>query len=375
LDNHLHIITIDVPYPANYGGAIDTFYMIKHCAALNTKIILHCFTYGDRTPQKELEQYCEKIYYYPRKSYLQFLGSDTPFIVASRMQPALMRNLLLIDAPILCCGVHTTGLMRHSSLFNKIIIVRTANVDYHYYTQLAKNTSSFLKKMYYTQEANRLKSYEQTQFLNARIVSITPEDQQYFQRYYAADNCKHISAFHSFSKVQIQKGIGSYCLYHGNLAVAENDKSAQWLIQEVFSKINVPFKIAGGKASKSLKKIAAQFAHVSIIENPNDEAMHNLISNAQINVLPSFQNTGLKLKLLHALYNGRHCIVNPSMLHSTQLQTVCTIAETSNEWITAILQLFDKELDDKQIEKRSNLLLSNYNAAQQAKDLLNLIFE
>ena len=28
-ENHLHIISFDVPYPANYGGVIDVFYRVK----------------------------------------------------------------------------------------------------------------------------------------------------------------------------------------------------------------------------------------------------------------------------------------------------------------------------------------------------------
>ena len=65
-DKHLHIVTHNVPFPANYGGVIDVFQKIKTLHALGVKIYLHCFTYDDRKEQPELNKYCEKVFYYKR---------------------------------------------------------------------------------------------------------------------------------------------------------------------------------------------------------------------------------------------------------------------------------------------------------------------
>jgi hypothetical protein len=53
LDKHLHIVCLDIPYPADYGGVVDLFYKIKSLHQLGVKIHLHCFT-KDREPQDEL---------------------------------------------------------------------------------------------------------------------------------------------------------------------------------------------------------------------------------------------------------------------------------------------------------------------------------
>jgi hypothetical protein len=66
IDKHLHIVTHDVPWPADYGGVIDIFYTLKALHEQGVKIHLHCFT-QDREPQKELEKYCSSIHYYHRK--------------------------------------------------------------------------------------------------------------------------------------------------------------------------------------------------------------------------------------------------------------------------------------------------------------------
>ena len=42
----LHLISFDVPFPANYGGVIDVFYKINSLHKIGVKVILHCFQYG-----------------------------------------------------------------------------------------------------------------------------------------------------------------------------------------------------------------------------------------------------------------------------------------------------------------------------------------
>lgn len=64
-DLHLHIVSFDVPYPANYGGVIDVFYKAKALAAKGVKVHLHCFQYG-RKPSMVLENLFFEVNYYRR---------------------------------------------------------------------------------------------------------------------------------------------------------------------------------------------------------------------------------------------------------------------------------------------------------------------
>ena len=84
----IHIISFDVPLPANYGGVIDVFYKIKALHKAGIKIKLHCFYYG-REKNVELEKYCENVYYYPRKTSFFTHLSISPYIVKSRFNKAL----------------------------------------------------------------------------------------------------------------------------------------------------------------------------------------------------------------------------------------------------------------------------------------------
>src|SRR6185312_5311620 len=116
LPNHeLHIVAFDIPYPPDYGGAIDLFYKIKNMAAEGAEIYLHCFEYRAQRA-KELEQYCRQVWYYKRKTGLAGISLKVPYIVYSRRSEALLRNLQGVDAPILFEGVHTTYYLSHPSL-------------------------------------------------------------------------------------------------------------------------------------------------------------------------------------------------------------------------------------------------------------------
>jgi len=108
MNKELNIITIDIPFPPNYGGAIDEFYTIKKLYDLGIKIYLYAFQYGERKPRKELEQYCTEVHYYERKRNLYDFFNKIPFIVKTRDHDLLLNNLLKNNAPILFEGIHTT---------------------------------------------------------------------------------------------------------------------------------------------------------------------------------------------------------------------------------------------------------------------------
>ena len=140
----LHIVSFDVPYPADYGGVIDVFYKIKALHKAGVEITLHCFEYGRGKPP-ELEKYANTVFYYKRKkSIFDFLKKD-PFIVVTRSNKSLLENLLLDDAPILFEGLHTTYFLNSNPLANRIKMVRTHNIEHNYYNGLAKNAKGWIK--------------------------------------------------------------------------------------------------------------------------------------------------------------------------------------------------------------------------------------
>src|SRR5665213_2717865 len=123
MEKHLHIISFDVPCPANYGGVIDVFYKLKNLHKAGIKITLHCFEYG-RGEQKELEKYCQTVYYYKRNTSFVNQLSSIPFIIKSRVSNELINNLLKDNHPILFEGLHTCYFINDERLANRKKIYR-----------------------------------------------------------------------------------------------------------------------------------------------------------------------------------------------------------------------------------------------------------
>ena len=131
MNKHLNIVSFDVPYPPNYGGAIDVFFKLKTLQELGVKIILHTYEYG-RGEQKELLKYCESIFYYKRYKKIKYVFSRTPFIVKTRNNENLIKNLHNNNYPILFEGIHSTSPLITEDFKNRIVLIRAHNIEHNY---------------------------------------------------------------------------------------------------------------------------------------------------------------------------------------------------------------------------------------------------
>lgn len=356
MQKHLHIISFDIPFPANYGGAIDVFHKIRCLHEAGIKVTLHCFQYGERKPSIELESICSTVYYYKRTIKLFDQFSILPFNVKSRINKELKKNLLKDNHPILFEVLHTCYLLSDIDLKDRIKLFRQSNIEHNYFNELAKTEQSTLKYFYFKIEAIKLKWFEKKITHANSILSVSKSDLNYFKKTYSNTPSYYLPSFHPFDTITIKKGIGDYILYHGNLSISENYHAAMWLIEHVFSNIKYPVIIAGLNPPKVLVQLVNQFPHITLKQNCSLHEMNELVSNAQIHCLYTAQETGLKLKLIHVLYAGRHAVVNQNMLTGTELEKACTICNTPSEYINAIELLIKKNMDELLISNRSQCL-------------------
>jgi len=366
----IHIIAFDVPFPANYGGVIDIFYKIKAFHEQDIQVILHCFEYG-REPANELLQICNKVYYYQRKTFKNFLYGNVPYIVASRQSNELLTNLLLDSHPILFEGLHTTAYLKHPALKNRFKIVRTHNVEHDYYHHLEMVEQNFFKRYFFKLESEKLKKYQSILKYADLICAISPNDTAYFQKKFG--KTLFIPAFHANIHIESKPGTGDYVLYHGNLAVGENHEAAMFLVKSVFSNLKLPFIIAGSHPKKELKQLVNLCENITIIDDGNTEQINDLIANAQINMLYTEQDTGIKLKLLNALFKGRHCIVNHKMADNTGLEGMCHIANNTNDFIQLTQEFWKKSFTLKNKDERVAFFRHQFNTHIIIQQLINVI--
>ncbi|TMI80556.1 MAG: glycosyltransferase, partial [Bacteroidetes bacterium] len=142
----------------------------------------------------------------------------------------------------------------------------------------------------------------------------------------------------------------------------------------VFTKIKVPFVIAGKNPSRRLSKWAHLCQHTCLVADPSEKEINDLVQKAHINILPSFNSTGIKLKLLHALYKGRHCVVNDAAVEGSDLEATCHIGNNANALASIISQLYHQPFGEEEIKLRTRVLGEMFNNESHAKQLIAWLY-
>ena len=374
-DLHLHIIAFDIPYPPDYGGVIDVFYQIKALSEAGVKVHLHAFEYGKGRRSDELEKLCFQVYYYPRITGLISSFGLKPYITASRRSEMLMKELIKDNYPILFEGLHTCFHINDKRLDERLKLVRTTNIEHRYYANLALAERNIFKKVYFAIASLKLWYYQEVLRFADIILPVSITDAAYYQNIFPSQKVHLLPCFHANCLTMNERGGGNYVLFHGNLEVAENERAAVFLMRKVMNDIDYPFIIAGKSPSKRLVRIAANYPNVIVKSSPDEKTMAELISKARINLLITFQATGLKLKLLNALYNGSFVLVNNKMLHGTGLDELCYVANNALELKKKVQMLINS--DFRSTEKNRNLkaLTDKYDNNRNAINLVKLIQE
>jgi glycosyltransferase involved in cell wall biosynthesis len=369
---HLHIISFTIPYPPNYGGVIDVFYKIRALQQADVRVHLHCFSY-DRKSSPELEKYCQEVHYYPRKMGLRSALTWKPYIVYSRRSDQLLDILKKDDYPILFEGLHSCYYLSHPALKDRIRIYRESNIEHLYYYHLSKAESNLPKKLFYILSSLKLRAFQGILSHATLMLTVSSEDNEYLSRKFPRIPVEYLPSFHKDDEIKSQPGTGDFALYQGNLSVAENEKAAEYLIKEVFRESGIRFIIAGMNPSGSLERIVKRNPGVTLIGNPSDQEMYRLISTAQVNILVTFQPTGLKLKLLNALFTGRFCLVNPGMVCGTELGELCETGTNAAELRQKVTELMHQPFSEEQLNLRREKLLKYHSNKENCIRLLNLL--
>lgn len=366
---NLNIVSFNIPAPADYGGVIDVFYRIQALRKAGVRVYLHCFQYG-RSESPELEAMCEKVFYYSRPRTLFYQLSFLPFIVNTRKNNMLLNNLLQNDYPILFEGLHSCYYLTNKKLRKRVKIVRSHNIEHHYYSGLAARTSPGLKKIYFTIEALRLKRFERVYRYADKLAAISDSDFDYLVKNYG-DKVFLLPPSHPNDEVKSMPGRGDFILYHGNLEVEENREAALFVIERIAPNVDFQFVIAGKNPGEILTLAAQNQSNVRLVANPDAASMNELVANAHINFLPTFQSTGFKLKLVNALFNGRFCVGTKQLVAGTGLGAMVVSCASDAGLIRELKWLITQEFASENIEKRKALLKEFSNSASVSR-LLNI---
>lgn len=409
----LHVISFQVPYPPSYGGVIDVYYKLKALQDIGIAVTLHTYQYR-HNPAPELETVADKVYYYPRPTGIMPQLSCLPYIVNSRRSPELLERLCQDQAPILFEGLHTCYFLDAPQLKERIKLVRAHNVEHRYYARLGMAAFPKPSSAFFFIEAARLKRFEKILSHAQAILAITPEEERYFARTYPKVATVNVPCFFDNSGLKIlgsytetheqelktetgqkpesktekrqasELRTGStpskaapYLLYHGNLSVDENIHAVLYLLRKVYPLLEKasrpPFIIAGRNPGSQLREEITHTPGAILISDPNQEEMDRLIAQAHIHLLFTFQDTGFKLKLIHALTKGPgFCLVNPPMVSDSRIGKLCTIVSSAQETAQTIGKQIHEKLDPEDYQERLKKLALLYDNRKNAMSIVRM---
>ncbi len=373
LEKRLHIVCLDTPYPVNCKRSFIMFNEIRALHEAGVKTTLHCFEYS-RPKQDYLDSFCEEVIYYPKQKGHKGFSFSLPYIVSSRSDEQLVKNLEADDHPVYVHGVHSTFFLTRLDTSNRKILVRLHCAEHSFYNKLANIDTSLINKIYYQNESRLLKCYEKELSAKAVFATLNEETTYSYREQLCYENVISIPAIVPWNKIESREGKGNFCLYHGNLSMPENEKSAIWLLENVFNKIDIPFVIAGKCPSSLLEKLSLLKANTCLVANPSEMEMQDLISRAQINVLPSFNPESCNIKLLNALFCGRHCVVNETMANDMLLRPLLHIDDSPESFRSTILKLMNVSFEAYDIKDRGRLLSKHYNNDENVSRIMHQLF-
>ena len=361
----------EMPWPVSHGGFIDLYWKLVELNQAGIFIHLHCFTKKEIIPY-EIKQLCFEVNIYQRRTGISNASFLYPYIVSSRRDKQLLGILLQDNYPILFEGIHTTWWLYKNKFPERKTVVRLHNVEYRYYAQLALPEKNIIKKIYYAAESRLLKKFEGALSGKSVFAAVSSSDAALYKNTFGA--VSHFLPVFIPWEVSSLPGKGTYCLYHGNLAVNENVKAAEWLIEKVFNALEMPLIIAGRNPPAQLQKLIENAQHTSLVANPSDTEMQDLIRNAQINIIISFNETGVKLKLLNALFNGRHCIADHAALQGAATADCSELADSITAFRERINSLLTQPFTEEKIARRRDILEAVYNNKLNAEKLIALLY-
>lgn len=367
----LHIVSFDNPFPPVYGGVIEVFFKLKPLHDLGIDIHFHCFV--DHIPGSnfELEKVTASVHYYKNDKNPFYLLSKLPFSVRSRNSNQLVENIKKIPASILFEGLKPTHFVYKELLPDYRKILRLHNIEHDYFNGIAASETNIFKKWLFRSEALKFTRYESVIRHFDKTIALSKFENNYINDKFGKS--VYIPVFHGNEKVLRLEGVGKYAIYHGDLRMSDNLRAVLMLIN-VFKKItDFELIIASNSNEKFIKNKIGKQTNVRYIPIQNFGHLQQLLKDAQINLIYSFQKSGTKLKLMNALYNSRFCIINDNIMDDENVTQLCEFANSETEITNKINALKNRSFMD--YERRRDILETKLNDALNAEILAKEIFE
>ena len=242
-------------------------------------------------------------------------------------------------------------LLPYVSLFQENdvkVFVRTHNVEYKIWEQLAKETANPIKKWYLRRLSEQLKKEELEGLRKVDgIISISVDDTTYFQQNgYVLSKITTVETAVNYPEQPANVDKNDF-YFLGAMDWKPNIEGIHWLLKEVFphTAFPKPFHLAG----KALKK--GQLQHEGLVCHGEIPDALSFIQDHGICVIPLLSGSGIKIKLLENMALGKPIVTTTegargiAVAHGTHV----LVADSPREFKAAMLKLMNDKILRKDI--------------------------
>lgn len=373
-------LTPQLPFPPQSGGVIKSHRLVQY---LSQKHEVHLACFLKNQDEQYLERFSESLVlktfvYEPlniKRSLFNFILSlweGIPLTVLRNKSRSFAQMIfpLLAEADVIFVD-HYIMFQYVPSEFRGKIILHQHNAEYVLWLRYAQQCPNPLKKILLTFESLRIKKFEKEIGERASYVMASPNDKDELMKLGLPDE-KFVLTWHLGDEQLLKQSLLEFSqtkkvlLNVGTLSWEPNLDGLKWFIAESWPKLKMSHPdlelwIAGKGADDVLKILAASDPQIKLLGFVDD--LENLYRTSRVFIAPLRFGSGIKVKVINALYRGLAVVTTPIGVEgmeviSGQHLLVSTDASDFAKNVNSLLQ--DENLWNKISKEGRNLVQEKY---------------
>lgn len=254
--------------------------------------------------------------------------------------------------------------------YNGRIVLHEHNCEYLIWKRYADVEKHLIKKLALLNQAYRIKKYEQEICEKATVILAAPNDIEELVKI-GADKHKFLETYHLGDDSLLQKPDLDFdttekaLLYIGTLSWEANVDGLIWFFSEIWPGIkqqhpDIRLYIVGKKPDVRLKEMAA--SDKQIILTGFVEDVEPYFQKARIFITPLRFGSGIKVKVVNALYRGIPCVTTSIGTEGLKVKDKEHIfcKDNPKEYINAVNTLLSDKVTWQKLSENSRKIAHQY---------------
>ncbi|MFT6996708.1 MAG: glycosyltransferase involved in cell wall biosynthesis [Cryomorphaceae bacterium] len=371
-------LTTQLPYPPFSGGVIKTWNLVKHWSS-NDLMLVCALKEGEENHMAEFQEKVPNVELFTipfdrKRTPLNLLRSyfTAPSLNVFRNYNKQLDIKVKEWAPqcdLIFVDHYEMGQYVHKS-FGKPVVLHEHNAEFVMWERLAEIENNPIKKALIKLEAGRIKRAEKMYAEDASIVFAAPNDIEELAKI-GVDRDKLKPTYHLGEDFLLERPDLEFdqtekaLLFVGTLTWEANVDGLIWFLDEIYPLVlknhpDIHFYIVGKNPDQRLISRAQKFDSVELTGFV--EELEPYFKKARAFVIPLRFGSGIKVKLLNAMYRGIPIVTTPIGTEGLEVVSgrdlFCTQSE--EEQVAAITTLVESKSKWESLRNHSREIAKNY---------------